>query len=656
MWKKAQGKKSDRTTKSGLIAEIEELKHKIAELQEAEYLLRIQRDMTLHLSGVERLSDILRLCLETAIRVSGMDSGGIYVADEDTGDWLLAAHSGLPPAFIARASRYAADSANVRAMISGVPLYSNYQTGAFANQITGRISDSIRAFAAIPIPHRNSIIACLNISSHNLEEVPPAARMSLETIAGQMGQSIVRARYEEALRRSEKRFQTLADSLDVGIYRSVPEDGGRFTESNLALVKMLGCGSIEELRGLRVVDIYESSANRQAFLDTLEALGFVRHREIRLRRRNGDVFTASVSAIALRDDGSRLTAIDGIIEDVSERKKAEEALETRERTYRALFEQSNDAVLLFSPDGRTLDANRKAIDMLGLSRDLLLETRYRDQIAPAEREDAERKVQAVLDGLAVPLYERTARRGNGDEFPAEVNLSLVRDPEGRPLFLQSIVRDISERKKAENVLRAALREKEVLIREIHHRVKNNMQVIISLLRLQARTIPDPERREVFSVTQDRIRSMALVHEKLYHSRDLAGIDFKGYIQSLVAHLGNSVGPSLAARVRIDLQLDDIELNINKAVPCGLILNELITNAYKYAFPGDRGGTIRIMLEAPSPGTVRLTVADDGVGLPDAIDPLKPETLGLQIVSDLARQIDAKIVIERSGGTSYTLSF
>ena len=150
--------------------------------------------------------------------------------------------------------------------------------------------------------------------------------------------------------------------------------------------------------------------------------------------------------------------------------------------------------------------------------------------------------------------------------------------------------------------------------------------------------------------------MSLVHEKLYHSRDLAGIDFKGYIQSLVVHLGNSVGPSLATRVRIDLQLDDIELNINKAVPCGLILNELITNAYKYAFPGGRGGTIRIMLEAPSPGTVRLTVADDGVGLPDAIDPLKPETLGLQIVSDLARQIDAKIIIERSGGTSYTLSF
>ncbi|MGD0781490.1 MAG: PAS domain S-box protein [Candidatus Aminicenantales bacterium] len=645
-----------RTPKTRLVAEIEELKRKIAELQEAEYLLRIQRDLSLHLSGIERLEDILRLCLETAIRVSGMDSGGIYVAEEATGDWFLAVHSGLSTAFLAQASRYGAGSPNVRAMTSGVPLYSNGQAGDLVSLTAGRKPESIRAFAALPIPFRDRVIACLNVASHVLNEVPAAARLSLETIAGQMGQGIVRARYEEALLRSEKRFRDLTDSLDVGIYRSVPGDGGRFVESNQAHIKMLGWSSLEELRGLRIVDVYESPADRRAFLDILETLGFVHHREIRLRRRNGDLFTASISAVAVRDADGRLAAIDGIVEDVSERKKADEDLETRERTYRALFEQSNDAVLLFSPDGLTIDANRKAIDMLGLPETSLLGSHFLDQIAAAEREDAMRKVRDVLDGSLVPLYERTARRHDGTEFPAEVNLSLVRDPEGRPLFLQSIVRDISERKKSENAMRAALAEKEVLIREIHHRVKNNMQVIISLLRLQARTITDPERREVFSVTQDRIRSMALVHEKLYHSRNLAGIDFKSYIQSLVSHLGNSAGPSSAARVRIELELEDVELNINKAVPCGLILNEWITNAFKYAFPGERTGTIRIRLEAPSPGGVRLTVADDGVGLPETIDPLKPETLGLQIVSDLARQIDAEIGIERRGGTSYTLAF
>jgi PAS domain S-box-containing protein len=647
--------KLTRTAKAEILAELEDLKRKIAELQEAEYLLLIQRDLAHHLSGMERLDKILELCLETAIRVSGMDSGGIYLSEESSGDWVLAVHSGLSPDFVAQARHDRADSPNFRAMTSAVPIYTNYQTGAIKKPTDIRKPESIRAVAAIPILHRERIIACLNIASHVLNEVPAAARMSLETIAGQMGQSIVRANYEEALRRSEKRFRDLTDSLDVGVYRSIPEDGGRFLESNQAHVKMLGCSSLEELRGLRVVDVYESSADRRAFLDALETLGFVRHRELRLRRRNGDLFTASVSAVAIRDADGRLAVIDGIVEDVSEWKKAEEALETRERTYRALFEQSNDAVLLFRPDGLTIDANRKAEAMLDRSKEDLLHTYFFDQISPAEKDDAEGKLRAVLAGAAVPIYERTARRRDGGEFPAEINLSVIRDPEGRPLFVQSIVRDISERKKAEDVMRTALREKEVLLREIHHRVKNNMQVIISLLRLQSRSIEDPARLEIFKTTQDRIRSMALVHEKLYQSKDLAGIDFKSYIQSLVAHLIHSAGPS-AARIKIELELDDVELNINKAIPCGLMLNELITNAIKYAFPEGRPGTIRVRLIGPRDGRVQLTVADDGVGLPIAVDPKNPETLGLQIVSDLARQIDAEIRVERNGGTSYTLVF
>jgi PAS domain S-box-containing protein len=648
--------KNKRDAKTDLLAELEDLKSRLAEMQEAEYLLRIQNDLTRQLTGIEPLEGILRLCLETAVRVSGMDSGGIYLTDENSGAWDLAAHTGLSSEFVSRARRYEADSPNVRSGLSGRPVYTNYQDSAMDDLTAERLPERIRGFGTVPIMHRGQVVACLNVASHTLDGVPEAGRSSLEAIAGQMGQIIVRARTEEALRRSENRFRTLADSLDVGIYRSTPGDGGRFTESNQAHCRMLGCASLEELRTLRVIDVYESSADRRAFLDSLETLGSIRHRAISLRRRNGESFTASVSAVALRDAEGRLTAIDGIVEDISEQRRAAEALETRERTYRALFEQSNDAVFLFSPAGRTVDVNRKGMDMLGLSKEALLSTSFPEQISPAERDDAARKMRSVLDGLTVPLYERLARRADGSEFPAEVNLSLVRDPEGQPLFLQSIVRDISERKKSETALRAALREKEVLIREIHHRVKNNMQVIISLLRLQARTVADPERREIFTITQDRIRSMALVHEKLYHSRDLAGIDFKGYIESLVAHLGNSAGPSLAARVRLELDLDEVELTITKAVPCGLILNELVTNAFKYAFPDDRQGVIRIRLAAGPGSEFRLTVADDGAGLPAAVDPYNPETLGLQIVNDLARQIDAELIVERRDGTSFTLAF
>jgi PAS domain S-box-containing protein len=641
--------------KARLVSELEELKRKFAELQEAEYLLRIQRDLTLQLSGIDHLDEMLRLCLDMAIRVSGMDSGGIYLADERSGEWTLAVHSGLAPEFIARTSHFSADSANAKVMVSGRSRYVNYQKPEMA-LLTDEIKpEGIRALAVIPIPHKDRVIACLNVASHALDEVHPAARLSLETIAGQMGMGLVRARAEDALRESEKRYRDLTESLDVGIYRSTPDDGGRFLETNMAHVRMLGLESVEQLRQRRIVDIYESAADRRRFIDTLETFGFVRNREVRLRRADGSTIVVSISAVAVRGTEGRIESIDGIIEDVTERKAAEEALRTSEETYRALFEQSNDAVFLFRPDGRTLEANRKAESMLGRPKEEIVGAHFLDQIALSEREDATRRFALILQGAAVPLYERIVRRRDGSEFPAEVNISLVRDPDGAPLFVQSIVRDISERKKSEEAQRAALREKEVLLREIHHRVKNNMQVIISLLRLQSRTIEDEERRGIFKITQDRIRSMALVHEKLYQSRDLSGIDFKSYIQNLVSHLFNSAGPGVS-HIRLELDLADIELNITKAVPCGLILNELISNALKYAFPGDRPGTIRIRLAEGAAGRTLLSVVDDGAGLPSSVDPRNPETLGLQIVNDLARQIDAEIGVDRTAGTSFTLIF
>jgi two-component sensor histidine kinase len=200
-----------------------------------------------------------------------------------------------------------------------------------------------------------------------------------------------------------------------------------------------------------------------------------------------------------------------------------------------------------------------------------------------------------------------------------------------------------------------LQEKEILLKEIHHRVKNNLQVIVSLLRMQVRGLTDPEAINALENSKTRVQSMALIHEKLYKSASLAKIDFGDYIKNLTTDLFRLYQRKLGV-VQLDFQLDNIALGLDQAVPCGLILNELITNAFKYAFPDGQKGTIWIELRAKPAQILSLQVADDGVGIPTDFDIDKTKTLGLQLVNSLVSQLDGKLEVERSGKTLFRVSF
>ncbi len=204
-------------------------------------------------------------------------------------------------------------------------------------------------------------------------------------------------------------------------------------------------------------------------------------------------------------------------------------------------------------------------------------------------------------------------------------------------------------------LQASLREKETLIQEIHHRVKNNMQIISSLVNLQASRIEDEETKDMFLVTKDRIRSMALVHEKIYRSKDFARIDFVDYVRNLVSQMIRSHGTP-AESVRAEVRGDPVFLNISTAVPCSLIINELVSNALKHAFPAGRAGRLTIEIGPREDGAFSLIVSDDGVGLPEGFDITVTDSLGLQIVVLLVEQLNGSLDVDGREGTRYAIAF
>ena len=266
------------------------------------------------------------------------------------------------------------------------------------------------------------------------------------------------------------------------------------------------------------------------------------------------------------------------------------------------------------------------------------------------------------------LFEKFVRRASR----SEKRESFLQDAEGTfipvllslsdlgnmpPVSICVLATDITERKQAEEDIRASLREKEILLRELHHRVKNNLQVISGLLDLQARSSGNPELIEMLNESQRRIRSMALIHEQLYASKDLARIDIVGYVRALSQELFQAYKID---RRKIDLivQIDgDVCVDISKAIPCGLILNELVSNSLKHAFPGDGPGELRIIIHKTKNKELEIIVRDNGLGLPDDVDIHQPRSMGLYLVNGLVKkQLEGQIEARRDNGTEFRIKF
>lgn len=204
-------------------------------------------------------------------------------------------------------------------------------------------------------------------------------------------------------------------------------------------------------------------------------------------------------------------------------------------------------------------------------------------------------------------------------------------------------------------VRSSLREKEVLLREVHHRVKNNLQVISSLINSQARTLPDAASREALRECRSRVLAIALIHEQLYRSTNYARISFSEYVRELATNIFHALNVS-PLNVTLTVEMSDFPLPVDKAIPCGLILNELISNALKHAFPNDRKGTVRVEFSRTTDRRLVVSVDDDGIGMPADIDPTTSNSIGLQIVWTLVKQLHGQLNIALQRGTSFQVAF
>lgn len=222
-------------------------------------------------------------------------------------------------------------------------------------------------------------------------------------------------------------------------------------------------------------------------------------------------------------------------------------------------------------------------------------------------------------------------------------------------MILSVILDLSERKQSEKRIQDALQQKDLLLKEVHHRVKNNLQVIHSLLDLQALKMADGDLVDVLRDSQNRIRSMSLIHQTLYQSQDFAQVDFQRFLGELLPRLTESYG-SRSRQVRIDIEALDVKLPINEAIPCGLIVNELVSNALKHGFPNDQHGTVRVQISQGAGQVVELSISDDGQGIAPGLDLTKSDSLGLQLVHLLTRQLHGQLDVRRSNPTRFTLTF
>jgi PAS domain S-box-containing protein len=478
-------------------------------------------------------------------------------------------------------------------------------------------------------------------------------------------------------KKAEEKIQMLAnvvESSDDAIITKSLE--GVITSWNRGAKQVYGYSAEEALgKNISMLEPDHLKGETRQLAEKIKQGEKIHHSETLRLKKDGTVINISITLSPVFDASGKLVAISTIARDITESRKAEEALRLSNTYNRSLIEASLDPLVTIGPDGKIMDVNGATELVTGYSRDELIGTDFSDYFT--EPEEASKGYQQVFIQGEVRDYPLEIQHEDGHITPVLYNASVYRDEDGKVIGVFAAARDITERKKAEEMLKQKLGEL-ARKREIHHRIKNNLQVISSLLALQAEKfgnkeyVRNSEILEAFRESQDRVASIALIHEELHEGGETDTLNFSPYIERLIENLFHIYRFGNAdISLKTDME-ENIFLDMDTAVPLGIIVNELVSNSLKHAFSGRKEGEIQIKLyrqevsrsKRSSYGSRRekdsksaeftLIVSDNGIGVPETVDIENSDTLGLQLVSILVDQLDGKFELKRDNGTEFTI--
>ncbi|WP_239490077.1 PAS domain S-box protein [Luteitalea sp. TBR-22] len=463
-----------------------------------------------------------------------------------------------------------------------------------------------------------------------------------------------RRQAEERRRDEERRFRAIFDSAFQFIGLLSPD--GTLLEANRTALDFAGLDAADvvgkpfwEARWWQV-DAATTERLREAVAAAARG-EFVRYEAV-VRGRGGHLTTIDFSIKPIRDAGGRVVLLVPEGRDIGDIRRAQDELHESEERFRSAFEAAAVGMALVAPDGRMLKVNQAFCEMLGYDAEALQALTFQAITHPDDLEaDLAQAARLARGDIRSYQLEKRYLHRDGRVIWIRLTGSAVRDTRGNLVHFIAQVEDVTDHRQAQQALERTLAEKDMLLREVHHRVKNNLQVVSSLLSLQRRAVQDPATGDVLDDSRRRVLAMALVHERLYQGADLAAIDMRRYLHELVRQLCQSMAPA-GVLLRSNVTADDHPVPVDVALPCGLIVNELVANVLKYAFVGRTAGALDVSLTRDGDDTV-LTVSDDGIGLP--VVP-REGSIGMRLVESLARQLHGSFQLQAHDGVRAVIRF